>query len=274
MSPGSPGCRSCRSPTRRAAGGCSRPGTAFISPWPFGRGVYLWGEPIEIAAELDETGLERARRLVETRMVEMVCEAERRVGHRVAPPLGRRRRRRAGAPDRGRLMLPLLYRALTRPLAPLAIAYLAQRRKRGKEDPIRFRERRGIASGARPQGPLVWIHAASVGEATAMLGLDRTPAGDRGRSSKSWSRPERSPRPACSKSRLPARARHQFVPADLPQWIARFLDHWRPDLALWVESGAVAQSGSGDACPRASRWCWSMAGCRRVPTAAGDAGPG
>ena len=37
-------------------------------------------------------------------------------------------------------------------------------------------------------------------------------------------------------SRLPARARHQFVPADMPRWIARFLDHWRPDLALWVES--------------------------------------
>jgi 3-deoxy-D-manno-octulosonic-acid transferase len=36
--------------------------------------------------------------------------------------------------------------------------------------------------------------------------------------------------------RLPPRARHQFVPADLPGWIARFLDHWHPDLALWVES--------------------------------------
>jgi len=48
---------------------------------PFGRGVYLWGEPIEIAADLDETGLERARRLVEARMVDMVREAESRVGH-------------------------------------------------------------------------------------------------------------------------------------------------------------------------------------------------
>jgi lysophospholipid acyltransferase (LPLAT)-like uncharacterized protein len=53
---------------------------------PFGRGVYLWGEPIEIAAELDEAELEAARRLVETRMVEMVREADRRVGHEVAAP--------------------------------------------------------------------------------------------------------------------------------------------------------------------------------------------
>jgi lysophospholipid acyltransferase (LPLAT)-like uncharacterized protein len=59
----------------------------FHLPWPFGRGVFLWGEPIEIAAELDEAGRERARRLVETRMVAMVGEADRRVGHRSSPPL-------------------------------------------------------------------------------------------------------------------------------------------------------------------------------------------
>jgi len=48
---------------------------------PFGRGQYIWGEPIEIGGELDEAGLENARCLVETRMVEMVREADRRVGH-------------------------------------------------------------------------------------------------------------------------------------------------------------------------------------------------
>jgi lysophospholipid acyltransferase (LPLAT)-like uncharacterized protein len=59
----------------------------FYLPWPFGRGVYLWGEPIEIPAELDESRLEHARRLVETRMVEMVSEADRRVGHQTPLPL-------------------------------------------------------------------------------------------------------------------------------------------------------------------------------------------
>jgi len=48
---------------------------------PFGRGVFLWGEPIEIAKELDEAGLERARHLVEKRMVEMVRDADRRFGY-------------------------------------------------------------------------------------------------------------------------------------------------------------------------------------------------
>jgi 3-deoxy-D-manno-octulosonic-acid transferase len=132
-------------------------------------------------------------------------------------------------------MLPLLYSALTRPLAPLAVAYLAQRRERGKEDPARFRERLGISRVTRPEGPLIWVHAASVGEATAVLGLIEYLL---------ETRPDLEilvttgtvTSARLLETRLPARARHQFVPADLPSWTARFLDHWRPDLALWVES--------------------------------------
>ena len=132
-------------------------------------------------------------------------------------------------------MLPLLYRVTTWSLEPLAIVYLERRRKRGKEDARRFRERQGVPSAARPQAPLLWLHAASVGEATAMLALIERLL---------------QARPALEilvttgtvtsahllESRLPPRARHQFVPVDLPRWVARFLDHWRPDLALWVES--------------------------------------
>lgn len=53
---------------------------------PFGRGVFLFGEPIEIAAELDAHGVENARRLLETRMVEMVGDADRLVGHGMSSP--------------------------------------------------------------------------------------------------------------------------------------------------------------------------------------------
>jgi hypothetical protein len=66
---------------------------------PFGRGLYIWGEPIEIGGERDEAGLEDARCLVETRMVEMVRDADRRVGHQPTPPL-------VGA-DRGEQVRPV-----------------------------------------------------------------------------------------------------------------------------------------------------------------------
>lgn len=59
----------------------------FHLPWPFSRGIYLWGEPIEIAGSLDTQGSEEARRLVESRMVEMVREADRRVGRQIPAPL-------------------------------------------------------------------------------------------------------------------------------------------------------------------------------------------
>lgn len=52
---------------------------------PFGRGIFLWGEPIEVAADLDEIGVEQARSLLEDRMIEMVDEADRRVGHTTCP---------------------------------------------------------------------------------------------------------------------------------------------------------------------------------------------
>src|SRR5262245_59605479 len=132
-------------------------------------------------------------------------------------------------------MLPLLYRGLTQPLAPLAAVYLRGRQRRGKEDPLRLQERRGIPSIVRPHGPLAWVHAASVGEATAMLALierllEQRPTLEILVTTGTVTSA------ALLEKRLPARARHQYVPVDLPRWIARFLDHWRPDLALWVES--------------------------------------
>jgi 3-deoxy-D-manno-octulosonic-acid transferase len=132
-------------------------------------------------------------------------------------------------------MLPVLYWMLTRPLAPLAIVYLKQRRNRGKEHPIRFRERQGVPGKPRPSGPLVWIHAASVGEATAILGLVERLLQSR-RELEILVTTGTVTSADLLEKRLPPGARHQFVPGDLPCWVARFLDHWRPDLALWVES--------------------------------------
>ena len=36
--------------------------------------------------------------------------------------------------------------------------------------------------------------------------------------------------------RLPERCIHQFAPVDVLPWVRRFLDHWRPDVAVWTES--------------------------------------
>ena len=63
------------------------------------------------------------------------------------------------------------YRLATLAGSPLAGFLLSSRLKRGKEDPARLDERRGEATIARPDGPLIWIHGASVGEVAAIIPL-------------------------------------------------------------------------------------------------------
>ncbi len=128
-----------------------------------------------------------------------------------------------------------VYRGATRALGPLLPLWMGRRARAGKEDPARLNERKGIASLHRPDGPLVWMHGASVGECTMLLPLIAQ---------------FRKSRPDINilitsatvtaanllKTRLPEGCFHQYVPLDHPNYVRSFLDHWRPGLALWSES--------------------------------------
>ena len=126
-----------------------------------------------------------------------------------------------------------VYRIVTSLLGPLAPALLNWRRRRGKEDPRRMAERMGYASLARPEGPLVWLHGASVGEGIALLPLVERLAA-RGFHVLVTTGTVTSA--TILAGRLPAGAQHQYLPLDIPRFMARFLDHWRPGLALIAES--------------------------------------
>ncbi len=132
-------------------------------------------------------------------------------------------------------MMLALYRGLSVAAGPLIQALLARRIRAGKEDAARIGERFGKSKIARPQGALVWVHAASVGESLSMLSLIERMLGDNpalhvlvttGTVTSA----------ALMEKRLPDRAFHQFAPVDGPDCVRAFLDHWRPDMALWVES--------------------------------------
>jgi 3-deoxy-D-manno-octulosonic-acid transferase len=125
------------------------------------------------------------------------------------------------------------YRLLTRAATPLAHTLLNRRLAQGKELGPRISERRGEANIARPPGPLVWVHGASVGEMLAVLPLiDRIRA--RGLAVLVTSGTVTSANLA--RQRLPHGVVHQFIPIDTPGFVERFLEHWRPSLALFVES--------------------------------------
>ncbi len=130
-------------------------------------------------------------------------------------------------------MILSAYRTAGRVLAPTAGLILARRIQRGKEDPERRGERLGRASCERAEGPLVWVHAASVGETIAVLPLiDRIRA--QGPSVLLTTGTKTSAKLAAE--RVGDGVVHQYVPLDFAPFVERFLDHWRPDIAVFVES--------------------------------------
>lgn len=128
-----------------------------------------------------------------------------------------------------------LYLGLTARAAGWADRRLQARQERGKEHPERIGERRGVAGVPRPKGPVVWIHAASVGEANAVLELvDRIGKARPGSTVLLTTGTVTSAEVVIP--RLPKHAIHQFVPMDAGPFVKGFLDHWQPDLAIWTES--------------------------------------
>ena len=127
------------------------------------------------------------------------------------------------------------YRFLTNIGQPALISLLEKRADKGKEISERVGERRGIAGQKRPEGPLVWLHAASVGEAQAALILinELLRANDKLHILVTTGTVTSA---TLMKKKLPERAFHQFYPLDHIDWVNSFLDHWKPDLALWMES--------------------------------------
>lgn len=116
---------------------------------------------------------------------------------------------------------------------PLVGGYVAWRASKGKEERGRRRERYGFAGRERPKGPLVWVHAASVGETMAVVPLIERIAGF-GINVVLTTGTVTSARVA--EERLGERVIHQYVPLDLKPAVSRFLSHWMPDLAIIAES--------------------------------------
>lgn len=127
------------------------------------------------------------------------------------------------------------YRAASTLLKPFLGVYLAFRKKKGKEDLERFPERLGLAEKKRPAGELLWIHGASVGETLSALPLidallKKYPALHIMVTSGTVTS-------ACLlEKRLPKRAFHQYIPIDCFPFVRRFVDYWKPDAVMWLES--------------------------------------
>ena len=122
-------------------------------------------------------------------------------------------------------------------LAPAVRLQLRRRVARGREIAERLPERFGVDRTPRPAGPLLWVHAASVGETMSILPvLDILR-----RRTKVLLTTGTVTSQALLDQRLPEQGLtgdvlHRFAPLDVPSWVDRFLSHWQPDAACFVES--------------------------------------
>jgi 3-deoxy-D-manno-octulosonic-acid transferase len=200
--------------------------SAFTINLPFSTLAIVIGDPVKVPADADADAIEAGRRAIERALSAVTARAYRLAG--AVDPLHSEESVKPG-------FLLKTYQVATRLAAPLAPLILAWRTRRGKEEPEHHPERYGVGSAPRPNGFLAWFHAASVGEVNAALPVIDTIAKER---------PEvrillttatvTSARLA--RERLPKGALHQYVPLDRQAYVRRFLRHWRPDLAVLVES--------------------------------------
>lgn len=126
-----------------------------------------------------------------------------------------------------------LYVAAARAAEPFYRMLHKRRVQKGKDDPERGSERFGLTNKPRPDGQLVWVHAASVGETNSILPLIRS-LSDQGATVLLTTVTRTSAEIA--ERQLPERAIHQYAPFDSPRFLSAFLEHWQPTLALFVES--------------------------------------
>lgn len=122
--------------------------------------------------------------------------------------------------------------------APGLRLMLRRRVGHGKEIAARLDERQGIDATPRPAGRLLWLHAASVGESQSVLPVVEHLMSASAVTVLMTTGTVTSARLLAEQmGRFGAgRVLHRFVPLDVPTWAARFLDHWRPEAAAFVES--------------------------------------
>lgn len=200
---------------------------------PYSRLAFVTGEPIKVPADADADMLESKRLELETTLNAVTIRAYELAGGDInrATPLDVLAA--ASPPKPGPVLT--MYRAGTSLLRPAVPLFLNMRGRQGKEDAPRRGERLGFAGRPRPEGEVVWVHAASVGEMNAVLPLIERLLTDNPHIHVLLTTGTTTSADVAAR-RLPERAIHQYVPLDVPQYVARFLDHWMPTIAIFTES--------------------------------------
>ncbi len=129
------------------------------------------------------------------------------------------------------------YRFFTYLFYPFAPIYLYFRKIRKKEDSISYREKLSKIEISREEGFLIWFHVASVGEAMSILPLIESCMEEK-KINKILLTSITLSSGKILKKRFNQNAKviHQFLPLDISVWTSKFLEHWKPNLSIFIDS--------------------------------------
>ncbi|KAF3960077.1 hypothetical protein CMV_015177 [Castanea mollissima] len=128
-----------------------------------------------------------------------------------------------------------IYRAVSYGAEAAVNLHLRWRRLRGREHSLRWTERLGLPSLSRPTGPLLWFHAVSLGEGMTAIPIIKECIKQRPDVNVLMTTTTVSAFEVISK-RLPSGVIYQFAPLDTPSAVGAFLDYWKPNAIILIES--------------------------------------
>jgi len=129
------------------------------------------------------------------------------------------------------------YKLITYLLYPFAPVYLYFRKLRKKEDSISYKEKLAAIEVSREEGFLIWFHVASIGEAMSILPLIESCMEEK-KINKILLTSITLSSGKILKKRFNQNVKviHQFLPLDISVWTNKFLDHWKPNLSIFIDS--------------------------------------
>jgi len=111
------------------------------------------------------------------------------------------------------------------------------RKLKNKEHPTRYKEKLSQISLDRGKGFLVWLHAVSVGEVMSILPLIKNFEEDEKIKKILVTTITLSSAEILKKKFIKSKkVTHQFLPLDIPKYVNKFLEHWSPNLSIFIDS--------------------------------------
>ena len=106
---------------------------------------------------------------------------------------------------------------------------------KNKEDKFRFKEKFCLFSKKRGSGKLIWFHGSSVGEILSVVPVIKKYENDKSISKILITSSTLSSSKVLEKIKF-KKTIHQFYPIDHVFFSKKFLNHWKPDVAIFLES--------------------------------------